>query len=216
MQKLVSKINILKKSKIKITIDKKIKEFSSLAKKPINEIFKEVCFCILTANFQAEKSIFIQENLGNGFLTLTEKQLASKLKKLGHRFPNMRAKFIVEARKHKIELKTLLSKDVDDKVKREWIKNNIKGLGMKESSHFLRNIGYNNLAILDFHVIDLLIENKVIKRPETSTGKETKTLTPKKYIEIENKLEKLCEKTNLNQAELDLYLWYLETGKVLK
>jgi len=37
---------------------------------------------------------------------MTEKQIAKKLKDLGHRFPNTRAKYIVEARKRK----TLLEK----------------------------------------------------------------------------------------------------------
>ncbi|MBT4540643.1 N-glycosylase/DNA lyase [Candidatus Woesearchaeota archaeon] len=230
MKKLVYKVNILKKSKIKKIIDGKIKEFYILGKKPINNIFKELCFCILTANFQAEKSIFIQKKINSGFLTLTKKQLASKLKKLGHRFPNMRAKYIVEARQHKNELKKVLdtnnnkfktnnneeTKEINEKTKREWIVKNIKGLGMKESSHFLRNIGYNNVAILDFHVIDLLVENKIISRTKTSTGKATKTLSQKKYLEIEKELSKLCKKTKLTQAQLDLYLWYIETGKVLK
>ena len=33
---------------------------------------------------------------------------------------------------------------------------------------------------------------------------------------IEKKLERLCRKLKIKQGELDLYLWYLETGKVLK
>jgi N-glycosylase/DNA lyase len=91
---------------------------------------------------------------------------------------------------------------------REWLVNNVKGLGMKESSHFLRNIGYKDLAIIDFHIVDLLEREKLIERP--------KTITPKKYLEIEQILAELGKKTNLNLAELDLYLWYLETGKILK
>lgn len=79
---------------------------------------------------------------------------------------------------------------------------------MKEASHFLRNIGYSNYAIIDFHIIDLLEREGIIKRP--------KTLTPAKYIEIENKLKEIGKKTELTQAELDLYLWYMETGKILK
>ena len=37
-----------------------------------------------------------------------------------------------------------------------------------------------------------------------------------KYLEIEEILRKIAEKLNLNLGELDLFLWYLETGKVLK
>jgi N-glycosylase/DNA lyase len=91
---------------------------------------------------------------------------------------------------------------------RDWLVKNVKGLGMKESSHFLRNVGYKDLAIIDFHIVDLLEREKLIERP--------KTITPKKYLEIEETLTKLGEKTSLNLAELDLYLWYLETGKILK
>jgi N-glycosylase/DNA lyase len=138
------------------------------------------------------------------------KILSKTLKNLGHRFPNTRAKYIIQARLHKDNLVKILSSFKDDKEKREWIVKNIKGLGMKESSHFLRNIGYNDLAIIDFHIMDLLHSHKIIEKPKN------KSLTPKKYIEIENILEKICKATNLTQGELDLYLWYKETGTVLK
>ena len=45
---------------------------------------------------------------------------------------------------------------------------------------------------------------------------QVKTMTKNKYHEIEKVLEKIASKTNLTQGELDLYLWYLETGKILK
>ena len=192
MERLVSSINALKKSKVKKLVDAKIKEF-----KQNKNYFSELCFCLLTANFQAERSIQIQNKLSNKFSTLSQKQLAAQLKKLGHRFPNKRAEFIYEARKHK--------KIIQD---RDWLVKNIKGLGYKEASHFLRNIGHTNYALVDFHIVDLLVRNKIIKRP--------KTITPKIYLQIENKLQEIADKTNLNQAQLDLYLWYMETSKVLK
>jgi len=43
-----------------------------------------------------------------------------------------------------------------------------------------------------------------------------KTLNAKNYIEIETVLKDLGKKLSLNMAELDLYLWYCETGKVMK
>jgi N-glycosylase/DNA lyase len=85
---------------------------------------------------------------------------------------------------------------------------NIKGLGYKEASHFLRNIGFDDYAIIDSHILDILKRYNLIKQP--------KTLTKKKYIEIENILQKIAKQTHLTLAELDLYLWYLETGKILK
>lgn len=202
MRRLLSGIEKLKKSKIKKEVDKRIKEFKG--KKSADRIFSELCFCILTANFNAEKAIKIQKKIKNGFLVLPEKKLAKKLKKLGYRYPNTRARYIVEARKHRNSLKKIIGK----KKAREFLVENVKGLGYKEASHFLRNVGCKNCAIIDFHIIDLLVKNKLIKKP--------KTLSRKKYLEIENLLKKLAKKLKLNLAELDLYLWFVETGKVLK
>lgn len=164
------------------------------------EIFSELCFCLLTANYSASRSIKIQKELGEkGFLELSFEELSKKLKELGHRFPNTRAKYIVEARKWKDKL-------VFD---RDWLVNNVKGLGMKEASHFLRNIGFKDYAIIDYHIIDWLIKNNFLKE-------KPKTLTKKKYLQIEQILKKIAEKHGITLAELDLHLWYQETGKVLK
>ena len=208
MKDLLESINNLKRSKIKKIIDNKIKEFENIHKKPTNKIFEELCFCILTANYNAKEAIKIQNNIRNGFLTLSKSKLSKKLKELGHRYPNTRAEYIVEARKHKNSLKRTLNNHNGEYELREWLIKNIKGFGYKEASHFLRNMGYKNLAIIDFHIIDLLIKNKLIKKP--------KTLTKNKYIEIEDKLKELADKSNLTLGELDLYLWFLETKKILK
>lgn len=81
-------------------------------------------------------------------------------------------------------------------------------MDIKKQAIFLRNIGYKNLSIIDFHIVDLLVKNGIIEKP--------KTLIPKKYLEIEEILKQLAQRTNTNLGELDLYLWYEETGKVLK
>ncbi|EKD49911.1 MAG: hypothetical protein ACD_63C00014G0007 [uncultured bacterium] len=205
MKQLLQSIETLKKSKVKKLVDFRIKEFEN--KKTDKKIFNELCFCLLTANFNAERSIKIQENIKDGFSNFTKQKLLKKLKELGHRFPNARAKYILEARKHKNSLKNNLKKLQESEI-REWLIKNVNGLGMKEASHFLRNIGFKNSAIIDFHIIDILAKHKLIQRP--------KTLTKKKYLEIENSLKKLAEKSKLTLAELDLYLWCLETGKILK
>lgn len=200
MEKLLAQIEVLKKSPIKNVIDKRIQGF-----KEQKDVFSELCFCLLTANYSAEGGIRIQYIIGNGFYTLSEEALASKLKKLGHRFPNARARYICNARDVVVgeELNTLNKYE-----RRNWLVKNVKGLGMKEASHFLRNIGYKDYAIIDFHIIDLLVKNKLIERP--------KTLTKNKYLKIERVLREIANKTNLTLAELDLYLWYMETGKILK
>jgi N-glycosylase/DNA lyase len=210
MKKLADAVEKLRKSEVKGVIDDRLKEFEDLGKKSSNELFKEMCFCLLTANCAADKCMAIQKSLGGrgGFLTLSEQKLAARLRELGYRFPNVRAKYISEARKHKDHLKETIESFEKESDLREWLVKNVKGLGYKESSHFLRNIGFKDFAILDFHIIDVLEEHNMIDRP--------KTLTPKKYIEIEGELKKIGKKLGLNMAELDLYLWRMETGKVLK
>jgi len=199
-------IKRLKRSEIGKMVERRVKEFEE--NKSSDRIFEELCFCILTANFNAERAIRIQEKIGNGFLTFSQEKLAEELKKLGHRYPKTRARYIAEARKYKNSLKKIINSFKDERKLREWLVKNIKGIGYKEASHFLRNVGFKNLAIIDFHILKLLTKHKLARKP--------KTLTRKKYLEIERKLRRMAKKLNLSLAELDLYLWYLETGKILK
>lgn len=207
MQSLIQKIEVLRKEPISKIISKRIQEFEDYGKEKEDKVFSELCFCLLTANFQAEKCIQIQSDMGRGFEILPQEELAKKLKAVGHRFWPQRAERIVLARECKTELCNLVFKESGEEM-RTWLVNNVKGLGMKESSHFLRNVGYKDVAIIDFHIVDLLVEEGLITRP--------KSLSVKKYLEIESILKELGKKVKLNLAELDLYLWYLETGKVLK
>lgn len=208
MRKLIAQIEKLKKSEIGSLVSKRMQEFAE-KRKSSKDIFSELCFCILTANYSAEGGIRIQRALHKEFHDLSESELASKLRSLGHRFPNVRAKFICKAREHKGVLEGKL-RTCSPYEMREWLVRNVSGLGYKEASHFLRNIGITDLAIIDFHIIDLLKRHGMVKE------QKARTLTKKRYLEIEQNLTQLAEKTKLTLAELDLYLWYMETGKVLK
>jgi len=208
MKRLLQSIKNLKNSKVKNLVDTRLREFKEIGNGSNNEIFEELCFCILTANFNAERSMKIQRQIGDEFLTISKSDLARKLRELGHRFPNRRARYIFDARRHKNTLKDIVKTFNDDNNLREWLVKNVKGIGYKEASHFLRNIGYTSFAIIDFHIIDALTKHKIIEKP--------KVLTKRKYLEIEDSLGKIARKSNLNLAELDLYLWYMETGKILK
>ena len=208
MNELIKSIETLKNSEVSDTVEKRIEQFSSVFRSGINEIFKELCFCIMTANCGAKKCIEVQHNINDGFLTFTEDELKEAFKEFGYRFPNIRAEYIIEARNYLTELESKLNSNIREIDLRNWIVNNIKGLGYKEASHFLRNIGYKNFAIIDFHIIDLLVNYDIIERP--------KTLTKKKYMEIESILKKLGDKINLDMGPLDLYLWYMETNEILK
>jgi len=205
---LIQTIEILKKDDISKIIQNRIKEFSSIKKSGTAKIFKELSFCIMTANCSAEKCIEVNDRIDKGFLNLSEEELVNKFKEFGYRFPNVRAKYIMEARNYISELESIINSNTDEIKLREWVVKNIKGLGYKEASHFLRNIGYRNFAIIDFHIIDLLVKYDLIEKP--------KSMTKKKYLEIENILKQIGRELHLDMAKLDLYLWYKETGKVLK
>ena len=208
MEELIRSVEALKNSDISQLVAARIGEFEKLGARGNNEVFKELCYCLMTANFNAERSIKIQNEVSEGFCVLPEAQLIGKLKEGGHRFPTARGKYITEARQHLPSLKQTIGGFQSEIELRKWLAENVKGLGFKEASHFMRNIGFKNVAIIDFHIIDLLVKHGLIEKP--------KTLTVNKYLEIEQVLNNLAQKLQLNLAELDLYLWYLETGKILK
>ena len=208
MKRLLQSVKNLKNGKVKNLVDSRLREFKEIGNGSSDEIFEELCFCILTANFNAERTMKIQRQIGDGFLSFSKSVLAKKLREFGHRFPNRRAEYIVDARKHKNSLKDIVKTFNHDDNLREWIVKNVKGIGYKEASHFLRNMGYTSFAIIDFHIIDVLTKHNIIERP--------KVLTKRKYLEIEGLLREIAGKSNVNLAELDLYLWYMETGKILK
>ncbi len=196
----------LQKSSISKEINKRLKEFKTLGKKGDDEWFSELCFCILTANSKAQTALQIQEEMGlKGFLEYPLEKVVSVIRKNNHRFHNNKAKYIVEARQFS-KIKTIL-KNVEDP--REFIEKNIKGLGWKESSHFLRNVGYTDYAILDRHILNLFVENNFI-------GEKPKSLNKNNYFLIENIFKKLAKELKMNCAELDMYMWYMKAGKVLK
>lgn len=206
MNALVESVGKLAEGSVKELVDSRMIEFTEAGRKPVNELFKELCFCIMTANCGAKKCWDVQCEVGDGFLSLSEKALERKLRSCGYRYPN-RAEYIVASRKWISELETALKSLSGDRL-RDRLVANIKGLGMKEASHFLRNLGFKDYAIIDFHIIDLLVKEGVIEKP--------KTLSKKKYLEIEDILQDISKKIGMSLAELDLYLWYLETGKILK
>lgn len=200
MNELIEIVNELTKSDIKSVIDKRLGEFENAGKNK-EEIFKELIFCILAAGTSAELATKTVDHLGNTIFSGTLDEIRSKLKQV-YRFHTIRAGYIYNARD---SFKIL---DLNAPNVREQLVKNIKGIGLKEASHFLRNIGKFEFAIIDFHIVDLLEKHGIFEKP--------KTITPKKYFEIENILQNLARKLNMSLGELDLYLWYLETGKVLK
>jgi len=188
--------------KSKSQIKARLKDFENN-----KDYFYELCFCLLTPQSSAKRAdVCIQELKQLDFKNKDINPVKILEKKI--RFHNNKSNYLNEAKNNYKEIEKALNNIKDSKELREFLVKNIKGYGYKEASHFLRNIGFKDYAIIDFHIVDILANYGLIEKP--------KTLTPKKYLEIENVLRKLAQKTNTSLGELDLYLWYNETGKVLK
>lgn len=207
---LSSQINSIP-SDIRNIIDSRLQEFSSFSSRPGEDWFSELCFCLLTANAKAQTALEIQNKLGyKGFMSLPQQELMLKIKENKHRFHNNKSKYISEARKYS-NIKNIIQKIVKEEsegVARDWLVKNVKGLGLKEASHFLRNTGHTSLAILDRHILNIMVENNLIDKP--------KSLSPRIYLDIEKKFQSIANANKVNSAKLDLQLWYLKTGRVLK
>lgn len=183
-------------------VEERWKEFVELGKNGSElELFSELSFCVLTANWSAKGGIKAQKEIGiDGFVKLEIDELEYALRKVGHRFPSMRAQYIVSNRwiigtiRHLFVLPYYQI--------REFLVRNIKGIGWKEASHFLRNVGYGEVAILDKHILRLMMENGLI-------DSIPKGWTKKKYLDYENRLKVLEKHFNEPIGKLDLYLWYL-------
>jgi N-glycosylase/DNA lyase len=133
----------------------------------------------------------------------------------GVRFKYKKAQYIVDARRQflnygKIKIKSKINQFADACEAREWLAENVKGIGYKEASHFLRNIGMGqNLAILDRHILKNMKTCDIIKKMPTSLSK-------KEYLTTEQKLKKFTEEIKIPISHLDLLWWSKETGEIFK
>ena len=202
-------------NKIKPDILNRIIEFKSVWNEADEEkLFQELAFCILTPQSKAQNAwktiIKLTENRklfeGNSAAIAEDMNLV--------RFRNNKAGYIVRAREmffyNSKGIRKKLSELTSVSEKRNWLVKNVKGIGYKEASHYLRNIGFvENLAILDRHILkNLKIYNVINEIP--------KSLTFDKYIRIEDKMRKFSKEINISLGFLDFVFWYKETGEVFK
>jgi len=199
-------------------IRKRLQEFKKIWEEGDDKrIFMELAFCLLTPQSKARicwkaiERLTAKDVLFQG----SEKEILKELG--GVRFKKRKVVYIVEAREKfvdegdiriKDQLRRLLKNDVF--FTREWLVENIKGLGYKEASHFLRNIGFGeDITILDRHVLKNLRLLGVI-------GEFPKSLSKRKYLTIENDMRRFSKHVKIPLDHLDLILWYRETGEIFK
>lgn len=197
------------KEKARESIEKRFKEFKWLGENGSEQdLFSELCFCVLTANWSAQGGIKAQQLIGaQGFLDLSQKDLEASLVTVGHRYPKARASYIIKNRDLLGKLKSIIK--MEPFIAREWLVKNALGIGFKEASHFLRNVGIEELAILDRHVLSIMSKYEIIDQVP-------KSLTKSRYLFYEKQLREIADQFGEPLGKFDLYLWYFVKGKVEK
>jgi len=196
----------------------RLQEFDDLWKTASDEqIWEELVFCIFTAGASARMGFTaidaVRPLLANGRPLQMTRAL---VKAHAHRYPASRPAYIAITRDYLqrhfgMRLRERLTSFGNHTERRDWLaqEREIKGLGYKESSHFLRNIGFKDYGILDKHVLRCLSEVGVIESPKPPT-------TRRRYLEGETAMREFARSVRINFDELDLVLWSMKTGEILK
>ena len=220
----------MKKEKVPVTIENikknhrrrrkeirvKLREFKSVWAQGSDErLWEEMVYCFFTAGASARMGMRSIEAVRDILLEGDFVALSSALSGV-HRFPFARSRYIVASRDFlssgiKMQLKRHLTKLKDPIDRRDWLvkEKRIKGLGYKEASHYLRNIGLSGYGILDKHVLNCMAELDVIDDPKPPS-------TRAKYLALEDKLREFSARIEIDFDELDLVLWSMKTGEILK
>ena len=199
-------------------IKNRLNEFDEVWRKASDaRLWEELAFCIFTAGASARMGLNSIAAVRSLLLDGEPEEMTQALKKAGaHRFPVARPRYIVTTRAYfranfGMNLRQRLCSFADPLDRRDWLaqEKQIKGLGYKEASHFLRNIGIKGHAILDKHVMRCLAEIGVVDSATPPSNR-------KKYLELEQRFLRFSHEIKVNCDELDLVLWSMKTGEILK
>ena len=199
-------------------IRKRLGEFDEVWRKGSDaRLWEELAFCIFTAGASARMGLDSVDAVRPLLLDGEAEAMTAALKQAGaHRFPVARPQYIVTTRNYfrahfGMALRKRLRSFRDPFERRDWLaqEKQVKGLCYKEASHFLRNIGFKGYGILDKHIVRSLHELMVIDSPKPPTSRG-------KYLEAENQMRQFARNAGINFDELDLLLWSMKTGEILK
>jgi len=188
-------------------INAKLNEFKELKEA---DYFNELLFCILTPQSNAKKCWEAVEQLVKiEKIEQKNKKKIENILKSKTRFHNNKSKYILEAKNSWDHILEKLNNNNIIEL-RNYLAENINGIGYKEASHFLRNIGKSNneIAILDRHILKNLKDLRLIEN--------TRIKGKKDYLEIEKKFINFSKSINISIDHLDLLFWSQENGEIFK
>ncbi|MFB3765350.1 MAG: N-glycosylase/DNA lyase [Methanotrichaceae archaeon] len=198
---------------VKGRIESRLNEFEQIWEMGSDEdLFRELVFCLLTPQSRAKTCWAAVERLVRKSLIDGCQPELIQDELIGVRFNERKAEYICLARKMFSDksLRSIINGFSNPYATREWLVENVMGLGYKEASHFLRNIGLgDDLAILDRHILKNLKLMGVIDEIPKSLSKKT-------YLDIEKKMTEFSKQIRIPMSHLDLLLWYKEAGDVFK
>lgn len=197
-------------------IQQRLAEFAEVWRTATDErLWEELVFCIFTAGASARMGLRSVEAVRPLLAAGSHEELANALTGK-HRYPRSRSGYIVVTREHLsdtcgMRLRERLASFSDPVERRDWLARTrgIKGLGYKEASHYLRNVGFRGYAILDKHILRSLAEMGVVESPDPPA-------TRARYLATEEKLRRFARQVRIDFDELDLVLWSMKTGEILK
>jgi len=190
------------KNQTKIRV--RLQEFKSLSEE---QQFQEFMFCLLTPQSNAQRCWQAVEEISK--LKNPTKEQITNILKTKTRFHNTKAERILNAKSSFEKIQPFLVHPNTLEL-RDQIAKNVNGYGLKEASHFLRNIGKseNKIAILDRHILKNLHALNLIS--------DTKINSPNRYFEVEQIYLDYAKKIKIPADELDLLWWSQENGEVFK
>jgi N-glycosylase/DNA lyase len=202
-------------------IESRLEDFRELREASDTRLFQELAFVIFSSQSQAENAWRAAEELGKeGLKGKSKSEIEEVLRNNEVSYEKDKSDYIAWNR-HFLSQPTFEDSSSDLKIKdrirpdnlsksRKWFAENIKGIGWKGASHFLRNIGYGNgFAILSTHTVAVLYDLGVLDSSEPPNNRE-------EYLEMEEKMLQFSEEVGIDIKALDLVLWSMRTGEVFK
>lgn len=166
-----------------------------------HNVFYNMCFCILVPQTKFKivfETIELLKNAQFFFKSINKEELLDVISSI--RFKSRKFDYLLQAKlgfeQFYKELILILESERDTRVIRKFVVGRIKGMGLKASSHFLRNIGIEDLAIVDSHILQYF-------------GYKDKKID---YFKVEDQIRDRAKNLGISIAVYDALIWGQKSG----